>query len=81
MPTVLEKAFVIGPGHAPTPHKLVKKTTGGHFLDLVDFLLANFRARENEPQTFLDCKLVVSAPKHLVVEVLDILTRTEAFSI
>ena len=57
------------------------KITCGHFLDLADLLSANLRMGDNEPQTFLEGKLVMSAPKRRVVEVSDILTWTEAFSI
>ena len=43
LPTVIKKAFITGTGHAPIPHKLVMKITGGHFLDLADLLSANLR--------------------------------------
>ena len=39
-PTVFEKAFVIGQGHAAIMHKLFMKITGGLFLDLEDLLSA-----------------------------------------
>ena len=80
VPPVCEKAFIVGPGHAPVPHKLVMKITCGHFLDLAHLLSANLRVGDNEPQTLLEGKLVMSAPKGCVVEVSDILTWTEAFS-
>ena len=35
-----DKAFVVGPGHAPIPTKLVSKITGGQFVDLADLLSA-----------------------------------------
>ena len=81
VPPVREIAFIVGPGHAPIPHKLVLKITCGHFVDLADLLSANLRAGDNQPQTFLEGKLVMSAPKCRVADVSDILTWTEAFSI
>ena len=44
-------AFVVGPGHALIPAKLVSKITGGQFVDLVDLLSANLHSNEHEPQT------------------------------
>ena len=76
-----EKAFVVGPGHAPVPHKLVGKIANGQFVDLADLLSANLRLPEQEPQTYLDGKLIVSSFKRRLVEVKDILTSTEAFTI
>ena len=71
---------MVEPGHAPIPPKLVAKITSGQFMDLADLLSANLRTAEHEPQTFLDGKLVVSN-KRRVVEIQDILTWTEAFTI
>ena len=48
----LSKAFVVGPGYAPIPYKLVSKITAGLFVDLADLLLDNIRAQEIEPQAF-----------------------------
>ena len=76
-----EKAFIVGPGHAPNPSKLVSKMVGGQFVELADLLSANLRAVEQEPQTFLHGKLVVSSSKRRQVEITDILTWTEAFTI
>ena len=76
-----EKAFIVGPGHAPIPSKLVSKIVGGQFVELADLLSVNLRAVEQEPQTFLDGKLVVSSSKRRQVEIKDILTWTEAFTI
>ena len=76
----VDKAFVVGPGHAPIPAKLVLKITSGQFVDLTDLLSANLWMAEQEPQTFLDGKLVVSK-KRRAVEIQDILTWTEAFTI
>ena len=55
------------------------KFTSSHFLDYTDLSSANLRAGENEPQTFFNGKLEVSAPKRHMVEVSDILPWTEAF--
>ena len=76
-----EKAFIVGPGHAPIPSKLVSKIVGGQFVELADLLFVNLRAVEQEPQTFLDGKLAVSSSKRRQVEIKDILTWTEAFTI
>ena len=73
---LFDKAFVVGPGHA----KLVFKITGGQFVDLADLLSANLRSIEHELQTFLEGKLLVSN-KCRVLEIKDILTWTEAFTI
>ena len=80
MPPSFEKAYVVGPGHAPIPAKLVSKITSGQFVDLADVLLANLRAVDQEPHTFLDGKLLVSRKRRLV-EIMDILTWTEASTI
>ena len=79
--TKLDKAFIIGPGHAPIPAKLVNKITQGQFVELADLLSANLRAVELELQTFLEGKLLVSKSKRRQVEIRDILTWTEAFTI
>ena len=47
----LNKAFVVGPGYAPVPYKLVSKITGGLFVDLADLLPDNIQAQEIEPPT------------------------------
>ena len=49
-----DKAFVVGPGHAPIPAKLVKKINSGEFVELADLLSTNLRAVDLEPQSFLD---------------------------
>ena len=79
-PSSFDKAFVVGPGHPPIPAKLVTKITSGQFVGLADLLSSNLRTVEHEPQTFLDGKLLVSK-KHRAVEIQDILTWTEAFTI
>ena len=57
------KAFVIGPGYAPIPGKLVAKITSGAFVELVDLLAENLCAQEVEPHTYLDGKLLVAPAK------------------
>ena len=47
----LNKAFVVGPGYAPVPYKLVSKITGGIFVDLADLLPDNIQVQEIEPPT------------------------------
>ena len=53
-PPSVDKVFVVGPGHAPIPAKLVSKIMSSQFVDLADPLSANLQTAEKEPQTFLD---------------------------
>ena len=76
-----DKAFIVGPGHAPIPAKLVAKIREGQFVELADLLSVNLRAVELEPQAFLEGKLLASKSKRRQVEIDDILTWTEAFTI
>ena len=64
----LNKAFVMGPGYAQVPYKLVSKITAGLFLDLAGLLPDNIRTQEIEPQAFLEGKLVVSGSKKRVID-------------
>ena len=50
-------------------------------MELVDLLTVNLCAVEQEPQTFLEGKLLESNAKCRQVEIMDILTWTEAFKI
>ena len=50
-------------------------------MELADLLTVNLRAGDQEPQTFLEGKLLVSNVKRRQVEIKDILTWTEAFTI
>ena len=77
----LYKAFVVGPGYAPVPYKIVSKIMAGLFVDLADLQPDNIRAQEIESQAFLEGKLVVSGSKKRVVEIADIVTWIEAFTI
>ena len=77
----LYKAFVAGPGYAHVPYKIVSKITAGLFVDLANLLPDNIRAQEIEPLAFLEGKLVVSGSKKRVVEIADIITLIEAFTI
>ena len=52
-PPSFDKAFVVGPEHAPISAKLVTKITSGQFVELADLLSANLWMVEQEPQTFL----------------------------
>ena len=79
--SMMEKAFVVGPGHALVPYKLVARITSGQVVDLADLLSANLRSPEQEPQTYLEGKLIVSSSKRCLVEIKDILTWAEAFTI
>lgn len=75
-----EKAFIVRLNHAPIPAKLVRKIVEGQFVELADLFTANLRAEEQEPQTFLEGKLVVSSSKHRQVEI-KAWTWREAFAI
>ena len=77
----LNKAFVIGPGYASVPYKLVAKITGGQFIDLAELLPDNIQTQEIEPQAFLEGKLAVAGSKKRIVEIEDIVTWIEAFTI
>ena len=76
---MFDKAFIVGPGHAPIPLKLLSKIIGSQFVDLADLLSANLRSVEHKPQIFLEGKLLVSN-KQRVLEIKDILTWTHAFT-
>ena len=71
----------MGPGYTPITYKLVTKITAGLFLDLAGLLPDNIRTQEIEPQAFLEGKLVVSGSKKRVIEIADIVTWIEAFTI
>ena len=75
------KAFVVGTGYAPVPYKLVSKIMAGLLVHPADLLPDNILAQETEPQAFLEEKLVVSGTKKQVVEIADIVTWIEAFTI
>ena len=75
------KASVVGPGYAPIPAKLVAKITSGVFVELADLLAENLRAQESEPHSYLEGKLVVTPAQKRVVEITDILTWVQAFTI
>ena len=76
----LPKAFAVGPGHAPVPGKLVKKIIDGEFVELADLLSVNIRAEDKAPQAYLNGTIMVSS-KRRPVEIVDVLTWTEAFTI
>ena len=75
------KAFAISPGYVPVPYKLVAKITGGQFIELADLLPDSIRAQEIEPQAFLEGKLAVAGSKKRIVEIENIVTLIEAFTI
>ena len=68
-------AFIVGPGHAPVPEKLVTKITSGQFIELADLLSPNLRAAKMVPQSYLNGNLLVTKKRRLV-EIQDILTWT-----
>ena len=53
---------------------LVSKFCSGLFVDLADLLPDNLKENENEMQTFLEGKPVVTPSKKRSVEISDILT-------
>ena len=71
----LNEAFVVGPGYAPVPYKIVYKITAGLFVDLADLFPDNIRAQE------IERKLAVSGSTKRVIEITDIITCIEAFII
>ena len=73
--------FVVGHGYSPMRSKLVSKICSGLFVDLVDLLQDNLKVNENEMQTFLEGKLVVTPSKKSSVEISDILSWVKAFFI
>lgn len=73
-----DKALVVGPRHAPA--KLELKITCSHFIDFADLLSANLHYIKHETYIFPQGKLLVSN-KCLVLEIMDILTWTKAFTI
>ena len=75
----LNKAFVVGPGYAPVPYKIVSKITARLFVDLADLFPDNIRAQEIEPQACFEGKLAVSGSKKRVIKITDIITWIEAF--
>ena len=68
MPSV-RKAFVVVPSYAPILGKLLAKITSGAFVKLA------------KPHTYLDGKLLIAPAKKRVVEIIDILTWIQAFTI
>ena len=57
------------------------KITSGAFVELADLLAENIRAPEAEPHSYLDGKLLVALAKKRVVEITNILTWIQAFTI
>ena len=74
------KAFVVGPGYAPIPGKLVAKITSGALVEFADLLAENIRAQEAEPHTYMDGKLLVAPARKTVVEITDIITWIQALT-
>ena len=72
---------MIGPGYTPIPYKLVINITGGQFIELADLLLDNIKAQDMESQAYLEGKLLATGTKKQVVEITDIVTWVESFSI
>ena len=80
--TLLDQPFVVGPGFSSIPHKLVQQITAGKFIDLSDLLAVNLIESENEPQVFLDGRVVFSTTKKRNRrQIEDIVSWVEAFTI
>ena len=75
------REFVIGPGYSLISNKLVSKIISGQFVELADLLPDNLKITEPENQTFLDGKIVVAPARRRSIEIQDILTWVEAFTI
>ena len=60
MASLSKKADMVNLGHAPILAKLVKNIMNGEFVELADLLSVNLRAVNQEPDTFLEGKLLVS---------------------
>ena len=79
--SALPQPFVIGPGSAPVPAKVVAQILSGNFVDLAELINTNLIEGENEPQVFLDGRVVLSqAPKRNRRKVEDIVTWIETFT-
>ena len=78
---VAGRDFVVGPGYAPILNKWVLKITGGSFVELVDLLPDNLKMEDSESRTHFEGKLLVTPSKKRAVEITDIVTWVEAFSI
>ena len=63
------------------PGKLGAEITSGAFVELADLLAENISVQEAKPRTYLDGKLLVAFAKKRVVEITDILTWIQAFTI
>ena len=68
------KAFVVGPGYAPIPAKLVAKITSGGPLG------RELKGTGIRAHTYLDGKLVLSPVQKRVVEITNILNCVQAFT-
>ena len=78
---VVSRNFMVGPGYAPILTKLVSKITGGSFVELADLLPNNLKMADSESRTYSEGKLLVTPSKKRAVEITDIVTWVEAFSI
>ena len=71
----LPQPFVIGPGSAPVPAKVVAQILSGKYVDMSELINTNLVESENEPQVLLDGRVVLSqAPKRNRRKVEDIVT-------
>ena len=62
-------------------HPLQAGGTGGQFIELADLLLDTIKAQDMESQAYLEGKLLATGTKKQVVEITDIVTWVESFSI
>ena len=82
VPSVLHQPFLVGPGCSPVPTKLVTQIISDKFVDMGELVSTNLVESENDPQVFLDGRIVLtSTPKRQRKKVEDIVTWVEAFGI
>lgn len=78
---LVRRDFFIGPSYSPIPNKLVSKVISSQFVELGDLLPDNLMINETETQKFLDGKLVVASARRRRIEIQNILTWVEVFTI
>lgn len=81
-PQTTHQPFVVGPGSSPVPAKLVAQIVSGKYVELSELIPANLVETENEPQVFLDGRIVLTtASKRTRRKVEDIISWVETFTI
>ena len=75
------KRFYNRPWILPHSTQVGNQNYNWSFVELADLLPDNLKANESETQTFLEGKLMVTPARKRIVEIQDILTWVEAFTI